>query len=198
MKTIILRIALIALACSAYGTASSAVPRPDTIRRPSLEMSAYRRVFTTDEPVSIRLSSYNEKAVGLTVYHLNLTPLIPTSKALEDFGKRLKGVNAARLSRAQSFPLQLGRVYPDQWSEHEVRVPHLAPGVYVIVARGAGAETRTWFAVTDIALLAKRSRQELLVYAADARSGRPVPNLALTTTNASGMHLQGVTGSDGL
>jgi len=58
--------------------------------------------------------------------------------------------------------------------EREVKASPLRAGVYLVRALGGGVEKRTWLAITDVALLAKQSRQELLVFAAQARSGQPV------------------------
>src|SRR5262249_50323739 len=118
--------------------------------------------------------------------------------ALEKFGKQIASVNVGQREPVRSWTFPPGKTYPDQWMEREAKVPALPPGVYLIRARGGGAEKRTWVAISAIALLAKRSRQELLVYAARARSGQPISSLRLTLTDAHGQRASGATDRQGL
>ncbi|MDQ2686232.1 MAG: MG2 domain-containing protein [Armatimonadota bacterium] len=169
--------------------------------KPNLDLSLYRRSYTPDEKATLRLSGYNVKSVQFTVFRLNLPTLIPTSKALEKFGKPIAAVNVAKLPVAAKWVFALdkpNKVYPDQWAEREVKLPALPGGVYLIRGQAGGAEKRTWYAVTGTALLAKRSRQEILVYAAQAHSGAPQPNLALSLTDERGRKFTGVTNAQGL
>lgn len=167
-------------------------------RKPNLDISTYRRSFTTDEPIVVRLSAYNESGVSISVYRLDLEALVPSSDALGNLGPRIAALDLERMTRVRTFPHGLGKVYPDTWTEQEVAVPHLPPGIYLLSARGAGVEKRTWIMVTDVSLVAKRSRQELLVFATDARSGKPIPSLALTTLDSHGRRTHGATDGDGL
>jgi uncharacterized protein YfaS (alpha-2-macroglobulin family) len=168
------------------------------VSKPNLDIHTYRRASTPDEPIRLNLSAYNEHSVAFTVYHLALPPLIPTSKALENFGKRIQAVDTRRLSAVRSWTFAMGKIYPDQWSERPVPVPHLPPGTYLVCARGGGVEKRTWLAVTRIALLAKRSRQALLLYATQAHSEQPVSGLRLAFTAADGRHATQTTDQEGL
>jgi len=167
-------------------------------RKPNLDISTYRRSYTSDEPVTLRLSAYNESGVSVSVYRFDLGKLVPNSDALGKLGPAIAKVSLDRLPHVKTFPVGLGKTYPDNWSEHEVKVPHLGPGTYLFSVRGAGIEKRTWLMVTDIALIAKRSRQELLVFAADARSGKPVPGITLDTLDAHGRRTKGGTDAQGL
>ena len=168
------------------------------IRKPNLELSTYRRTFTTDEPVSVRLSAYNETGVSISAYRFALGDVVPTSKVLGELGPRIAKIDLDRLPRVRTFPHGMGKTYPDSWMEHEVKVPKLAPGVYIISARGAGVEKRTWVMITDVALVSKRSLQELLVFAINARSGKPISHLALETLDARGRTTRGETDDTGV
>ncbi len=184
------------------GTACAAQTSPHAARRaalrPNLDVSLYRRSFTPDEKPALRLSGYNVKLVTLAVYPVNLPLLIPTSKALEALGKQIAKVDLGRQSPAKVWTFAFAKTYPDQWAEAQVKAPLLPRGVYLVVARAGGAEKRSWFAVTDTALVAKRSRQTLLLFAADARSGLPVAGLPLALTDARGRYEGGRTDAQGL
>ena len=165
---------------------------------PKVELSVYRRSYTTDEKVSVRMSSYNVKRLAFTVYRVDLSQLVPNPSVLGHFEKVIAALPLGKLPVAKRFGYWTGKVYPDQWSEFDVRVPILPAGVYLIEADGAGAGARTWFAVTDIALVSKRSRQAITIFAANARSGKPVADVALTAVDKKGNRISGSTGVDGV
>lgn len=168
------------------------------VSRPALDISLYRRSFTPDEKPSLRLSAFNVRAVKFALYRLSLPSLVPTSRALEDFAKPLARLSLAGQVPVKTWAFPITKTYPDQWAERQVQVPQVPPGAYLLRATGDGAEKRTWLAVTPIALLAKRSRQEMIIYAAQAVSGVPQAALPLTVTDATGRHWTGRTSTQGL
>jgi len=88
-----------------------------------------------------------------------------------------------RISRVTDpVPLLLDPELPDPADAELVlefpagrRPPRLEAGLYLVETAGAPEATRARILVTDLALVAKRSCDELLVFAADAASGLPVP-----------------------
>ena len=136
--------------------------------KPNVDIYVYRRCYTPGEKVQMRLSGFNVPAVQFAAYRLDLGAVVETSKTLENFGKTLKALNLYGHAPAAVWRFPMGKTYPDQWAERAVNVPHLPPGAYLIQARAGGVEKRTWLAVTRVALLAKRSRQET----AGVRHGR--------------------------
>ena len=198
MRSIPLKRFAIPLILFILATASCAANNLAEIRKPNLDISTYRRSYTTDEPVTLRLSAYNETGVSVSVYRFDPVKLVRSSEVLGKLGPVIAKVDLERLARVRTFPVGLGKTYPDNWSEHEVKVPRLGPGTYLFSVRGAGIEKRTWLMVTDVALIAKRSRQELLVFAADAHSGKPLPGIALGTLDEHARRTAGDTDAQGL
>ena len=180
----LLLLLVLALCYGGSSVAQNAARR--RVSRPNLNIHTYRRCSTPDEKIVLNLAVYNERAVAFTLYRLDLPALIPTSKALEEFGKRIMSVDVRRLPVVRTWKYAIDSTYPDQWAERQVPLEHLTPGVYLVRVQGGGVEKRTWLAVTQIALLAKRSRQELLIYAAQAHSGQPVGDLPLVITDSAG------------
>jgi uncharacterized protein YfaS (alpha-2-macroglobulin family) len=182
----------------------SAQPGPSTnsakrkAMKPNLDLYVYRRCYAPGEKVQMRLSGFNVPSVQLAAYRLDLGSVVRTSRAMEKLGKSLTALNLEGQSPIAAWRYSMGKVYRDQWAERAVNVPNLPPGAYLIRASAGGVEKRTWLAVTRIALLAKRSRQELLVYATEAASGRPVGGLALSLADAHGARRGGRTGADGV
>lgn len=70
--------------------------------KPNVELYLYRRCYTTDEKVSVRLSGYNVKSVQFTAHRLDLSSAVRTSLDLENFGKWLKELNVGSLRAVQS------------------------------------------------------------------------------------------------
>ncbi len=189
----------LALFCAAAANAQT--PRTAPYRaahRPNLELYVYRRCYAPDEGVSLRLSGFNVKSVQLAAYRIALPALIRNSVEVGAMGKRIAGLDLRSERPLRSWAQSMGMVYPDQWMEREAKVPRLEPGVYLMRAAAAGVEKRTWLAITDVALLAKRSRRELLVYATDARSGRPLPGMGLSVVDRVGHGRSVSTGTAGL
>ncbi len=176
----------------------AAPKRPTVVAKPNLDLYVYRRSYTPGEKVQVRLSSYNLAAVQFTAYRMNLPAVVKTSAGLTDFGKTLKTVSLGALPTAAAWRYPVGKTYPDQWAERAVTLPSLKPGVYLISARAGAVEKRTWLAITEAALLVKRSRQEVLVYAAEADSGKPLAGLALTTYGLHGRTGRLVTDANGV
>ncbi len=129
---------------------------------------------------------------------MDLPGVVKTSAGLTDFGKTLKKLDLRTFPVAKVWQFPMGKMYPDQWAERAVTLPHLVPGVYLIAARAGGVEKRTWLDITDIALLVKRSRQEMLVYATEAGSGRPLSGLSLGLYGLHGLTGRVATDADGL
>ncbi len=66
-------------------------------------------------------------------------------------------------------------------AEGATLAPLAEPGAYVVEANPAGSKdiSRTLVLVSDIAIVQKNLEGGLLIYAADARSGQPLPNKAI-------------------
>ena len=171
---------------------------PKVVTKPNLDVYVYRRSYVPSEKVQVRLSTYNISSAQFTAYKMDLPRVVKNSAGLTNFGKTLKALSLQGLPVAATWRFSVGKTYPDQWAERAVTLPHLPPGVYVIAARGPGVEKRTWLDVTDVALLMKRSRQETLVSATDANTGRPLPGLSLTIYDGRGARAKVATDGDGL
>ena len=166
--------------------------------KPNLDIYAYRRSYVPGEKVQVRLSAYNTASVQFTAYKMDLPAVVKNSAGLTGFGKTLKALSLEGLPVAASWRFPVGKTYPDQWAERAVTLPRLAPGVYLIAARAPNVEKRTWLDITKVALLAKRSRQETLVSATDAETGRPLPGLVLTVYDRRGARAKVATDADGV
>ncbi len=168
--------------------------------KPNLDLYVYRRCFSPGEAVQVNLSTFNAPVVQFAAYPLDLGAAVTSSTAMKDFGKTLKILPLGRRATA-SWRVAV-KSFPDQWAGASVKVPKLMPGAYILVAtassHGVTVQKRTWIAITQVALLAKRSPEEMLVYACDVNSGRPMPNVSLRLADENGRLGQAlVTGAAG-
>lgn len=166
--------------------------------KPNLDIYVYRRSYTPGEKVEMRLSAFNLSKVQFTAYRMNLGAVVRSSKTLEKFGKTLSALNVKTMPTAATWAIPLGKTYPNQWAERAVKLPPLPPGAYLIQAGSGAVQKRTWLAVTNIALLVKRSRQETLVYATEAGQGRPRAGLPLALADERGPQARGATDAEGV
>ncbi len=146
---------------------------------PGLQVYTYRRSYTLDEPVELRISSRNIQSVKLTARRLDLGALLPYLGDHNDIGGLVRAASAGSLPLQAGWAYAVKKGYPDNWSEGTSRAPRLPPGAYLLQAEAQGVRASTWVIRTDYALTATRSRDELLLMASDARSGRPLPGLQL-------------------
>src|SRR5258708_20392388 len=106
---------------------SQAQPRrPD--RSPNHDLFVYRRSYTPEEPLSLRLSTYNEKSVRFAAYRIDLKSLAPNPKAIEDVAKRIKALDLSGRRRVKAWNYKVDNLHPDEWTEREVKAPKLPPG----------------------------------------------------------------------
>ncbi|HEY3331691.1 MAG TPA: MG2 domain-containing protein [Capsulimonadaceae bacterium] len=196
MKTCSVAILLVALVVCASSITTAST---DTKKLPpAIDLSAYRRCWTPDERVNLRISCLNVTSVRFTVSRVDLDALTPTSKIAGQFDKAIAKVDLSRLHPAASFTYPTGKTFINQWAERTVKAPRLRPGVYIVEAASGDVRKRTWFATTNIALLAKRSRDEISVYAADAGQGSPIRRLALRLRDERGQTVSAVTNDSGI
>ncbi|MFQ6131352.1 MAG: alpha-2-macroglobulin [Armatimonadota bacterium] len=195
------RIALVGIllaASVAERRGPSAQPEGDEAKRrahaPNLTVEVHKRAFVVGQKAYVRVSLYNLRAATVAAYRVDLEELIPnaTTVSISDpkdergLPYRLKHLDLSRRRPSRTWAVRLKRTYPDSWRSHDAEVPKLAPGVYVISARGGGVEQRTWLAITSRALVAKRSPDKVFGWLIEAESGRPIQGVRLAVYDENG------------
>jgi uncharacterized protein YfaS (alpha-2-macroglobulin family) len=149
---------------------------------PNVDIEVHQRIFPTGEKPECRVSLYNTKKVVLTVYAVDLAELAPNAFAISESDADKEGSLPWRLKRldltsrraSRRVVVTLKDIYEDSWRSKDIELPGLHPGVYVLRAVGGGVEARTWLAVSNRALLCKRSPETVLGWLVNARTGQPV------------------------
>jgi alpha-2-macroglobulin len=176
-------------------------------KAPNVNLEVVQRTFAVGKSAVLSVSFYNLKQVQLAVYPIRLESLAPNAAAPSNDNPKdpaslpylLKRLDLSRLPATRRWPEQVGRFYPDSWSEKRVKVPAaLPPGVYVATVTGGGVEKRTWFAVSGRALLVKRSPTEVLAWLTNATTGQPVAGVPVAVYDARGKQAVAATTGEGL
>ncbi|TAM77522.1 hypothetical protein EPN44_03030 [bacterium] len=156
---------------------------PVQAARPLLDQHQWDRyfaLFARDDyqpwqPVQVRLDTYSGAPVDLALY------AVDPADALIANGATVKE-RAVDLSRAQA--IARWRFTPPEgyrYTSNQVSVPaNGREGFFVLEARRGDAAQQVWLNVSSAGLVAKSGPGGLFVYAADLRSGQPLPHLRLT------------------
>ncbi|MEN9265586.1 MAG: MG2 domain-containing protein [Thermostichales cyanobacterium BF4_bins_65] len=155
---------------------------------PRLSLYGTSRVFTSQERATVNLSAEGLTQAQISIYPFDLTDYLgtPTLAALADpYGFDFP--NQEQITRQPPLH-QWQQGIPDtgeDWSRITLNLPKLAPGAYLLTARGTGPTGQTVataFAilVTDLGLVQKQDDQQVLIWTVDLASQQPLPNLPLT------------------
>ena len=68
----------------------------------------------------------------------------------------------------------------DVYRSRQVNLPPLAPGAYLLIARGGDKDARSLVNVTDLAVVVKRSSTQILTWVTDAANGRVISGARVT------------------
>ncbi|MHC4859088.1 MAG: MG2 domain-containing protein, partial [Planctomycetota bacterium] len=79
----------------------------------------------------------------------------------------------------------------------ELRLPKLPGGLYLVEAARGEQRTLALLPVSDLVLVTKRSRDEVLVFVADAKTGAPIPRARVVVAGPSGRE-EGVSDAQGV
>lgn len=172
---------------------SQARERLNTMKEEALQVVT-ERTFRSGEPALVKLTQRNLNKVSVRLYKLDM----------ETYFRRMH-----RLSGVEDLDLAL--IAPDKtwdeevvgfakWKESQqsVRLPITEPGVYAVAISGGKLEATTVVHVTDLALITKASRRDLLVFALDRKTGKAFAGAQILVSSGSKIVLEGTTGANGV
>ncbi len=159
------------------------------------------RVFRTDEPAKVRVDVRNIDALTVKLYRLDM----------HDYFRKTHGMRGVEA-------LDLLLIDPDKTLEvpvegyarykpvtQEIEVPFEGPGVWAVYvnnenseATDARLESTTLVIRSDIDVIIKSSRRQVLVFAQDMLAGKPAAGVQVLVSDGSKVWLNGLTGEDGV
>ncbi|MFZ4397724.1 MAG: alpha-2-macroglobulin, partial [Kiritimatiellia bacterium] len=150
----------------------------DNLVNPQIGVAA-GTVFLPGSEVQFQISSRNLGELRFSLYRIALPEavrFVPGDNSLQEWTRRISADDKAITNWTRSTN-DKGEHIP--LSETVRLNAPLAPGAYLLEACAGTNKARDVIIVSDITLVTKCSGRQLLVYACDALSGAPVPNLAL-------------------
>lgn len=166
------------------------------VRRKSYySLYAYQKVFMPGEKPVININGYLVKKINTKVYKVN--PHSYMRNLLEYDG--ISQINME--DKTPVYEEVLTNTFNDDGDfNRTVSLPLTEEGVYVVETEAVGGSLTktTWVMVTPIGLIVKRSPQEVLVYAEDFRTGKPLPDVTISAYRYNNLYVSGNTGSEGL
>ncbi|HET6163982.1 MAG TPA: MG2 domain-containing protein, partial [Planctomycetota bacterium] len=186
--------------CTFGSSAGRAQQRLAEMTTPSLSI-ATPRAFTTSEAPFLQLETRNVAEVSVALHHLDL----------EAYFRKYVGTEGVE-------QLDLDLIAPDQrltakvdgyarWKPltQELALPLEGAGAWIAVVSAEGRRATTLVLRSDVDIVVKSSRHDVLVYAQDRRTQRPVADVALlidllcnATGNGARVQIEGKTGADGI
>ncbi len=173
----------------------------------NLSLNLYQRIFPVGKEARLSLSTFNLRAVTISVHPADIEAIIPNTTVLNAGYDSPKNPNSVRgrlkamtLRRAvKTWTEQVGKdFYPNRWSNRAVKLPKLPAGVYIVQASGGGVSQLTWFAVSGRALLVKRSPDMVQAWLVTTDGKKAVAGVPLALYNNKGKLQTAVTGADGI
>ncbi len=152
------------------------------------------RIYRTNENAVVTLQLRNVSSVILSAYKLNM----------EDYFHKFHTIRGVE-------DLDLALIAPDiMWEveingymdylpiEQQIEIPFNGPGVYAVNIQEEQLEATTLIICSDIDMVFKSSREEILVFVQNMLNNQPVPNADIIITDGNRILIEGRTGSDGV
>lgn len=152
------------------------------------------QIYRTNEPALVTLQLRNVKSVTLRAYKLNMA----------DYFHKFHSIRGVE-------DLDLPLIAPDRtWEvpvtgyqdylpiEQTIPVPMSGPGVYAVNVAEEEYEATTLLIRSDIDMMIKSSKTEVLVFAQNMVTGQPISDANVLLTDGSKILLEDKTGRDGV
>lgn len=157
------------------------------------------RVFRTNEPPAIHLTTRNVESVQVRVYVVDLE----TYFRKMHLGNGVDSLDIALIDPDHEFEFKIPDYQAHRRVEHdvEIQLPPRAPlaaGVLAVTVSSTTLETTTMMVRGDLDIVVKSSRDEVFVFAQNMRTGQPWPQARLLLSNGQQVFAEAQTGPDGV
>jgi len=154
------------------------------------------RVFRSHEPPAVKLITRNIPAVSVRVYRIDPEAYFRKSHRLDG----IEQLDIALIAPDATFEFPV----PD-YAEHvefeniiPLPQPELAAGALVVTVGNDTLEATTLVLHSDLDVIVKASRSEVLVLAQNMQTGKPWPGVRLLISDGQAIRAETVTGDDGV
>lgn len=151
------------------------------------------RTFRTGEPAAFRLTSRNIEKVRVRVWRLDLETYF---RAKHGIGN-VERLDIEVIAPDKEFESSVKDYKQYQQTEREVEIGWKDAGAYVVKVDDKELESTALVLVTDLAVITKSSRHELLVFAQNQKENRVEAGTKIVLSDGGKVLAEGVTGADG-
>ena len=175
--------------------AKPAAGRVAVMTRKTLELHT-ERVFRTNEPVRLRLSTRNIEKLTVKLYWLDLESYFHKTHGIV----AVESLDIDLIQPDKTWEFQVADYAKYKPVEQELEVPfdQNKPGVCIVNVSEEDLEATTLTIRSDIDMVLKSSRREALVFVQDMVKGRPVEGAELLLSDGEKIMATGKTGQDGV
>lgn len=174
------------------GEAAGAVAR---LTRKSLDISA-ERVFRTNEKPVVRLNTRNIEQCEVRVYRIDLQAYFRKMHGIT--GVEGLDVSLIQPDKTWTFKPKDYRKYQPLSQEVEIPFPGEEAGACVVTIGDDDFEATVLVLRSDLELIVKSSRREVLTFVQNLRTGQPAAGAEVLVSDGKGVAATGKTGNDGV
>ena len=174
------------------GEAQASINR---LTQKALQLSA-DRVFRTDEKASVHLKLRNIEECEVRLYKIDL----------QAYFRKMHGITGVEgLDVSLIQPDKTWKLKPEGYAkykplEQDVEIPFegAEAGAYVVTIGDDDWESTVLVLRSDLEVVVKASRREVLAFVQDMRTGKPAKDVELLVSNGTAVAATGKTGADGV
>ncbi|MHC4401725.1 MAG: tetratricopeptide repeat protein, partial [Planctomycetota bacterium] len=158
---------------------------------------ATERVFRSDEPPQVKLTTRNVESVTVRVYEVDLE----TYFRKMHLARGVEKLDIALIDPDHTFEFQVPDYEKYRQFESTIELPSPGDGRGGVTAVTVSSKTReatTLVIRSDLDVIVKSSRDEVFVFAENMRTGKPWPGARLLVSNGRQVFAEAVTGDDGV
>lgn len=176
----------------ADGEAAQAVAR---LTQKSLEL-ATDRVFRTDENPVVKLKLRNIEKCEVRVYRIDLQAYFRKMHGITG----VEGLDVSLIQPDKTWTLTTKDYSKYKPFEQEVEIPFKGneAGACVVTIGDDDLESTVLVLRSDLEVMVKSSRREVLAFVQDMRSGKPAEDVEVLVSNGTAVAASGKTGADGV
>jgi uncharacterized protein YfaS (alpha-2-macroglobulin family)/tetratricopeptide (TPR) repeat protein len=152
------------------------------------------RIYRTDETALVSLQLRNVKSLKLSAYRLDLKDYFRKYHTIE----RVEQLDLALITPDKTWEVPVSGYRDYLPIAQTLEIPIEGAGVYAVNVAEQELEATTLVIRSDIDMIAKSSRSEVLVFAQNMRTGSAVPGAEVLITDGSRVLLEERTGRDGV
>ena len=153
-----------------------------------------KRTIRTDEPAEVHVSLRNIETLTVNLYKLNLEAYwceLYDVKGVED-------LDLALIAPDKTWEYRVPDYQKYKSFELNIDIPIEGAGVYAVQLGEADLESTTLLIRSDIEVITKTSRREVLVFVQNMLKGEVVADAKVLVSNGSQVIFEGFTGTDGV